>query len=78
MFTNSSKIIHTTDNDLFFGLRGAGSSLAIVTEFLYTVYKKPETKPAILLVWLITQDNFDTFLMVEKTSELSYLTNNPC
>ena len=35
---------HTAANNLFFGLRGAGSSLAIVTEFLYTIHKEPETR----------------------------------
>ena len=64
IFSNSSEIIHTSGNDLFFGLRGAGSSLAIVTEFLYTVYRKPETKPAVLLIWLNNQDDFDNILQV--------------
>ena len=35
---------HTSDNNLFFGLRGAGSSLAIVTEFLYILHDEPETR----------------------------------
>ena len=35
---------HTPDNNLFFGLRGAGSSLAVVYEFLYTVHEEPETR----------------------------------
>ena len=35
---------HTPDNNLFFGLRGAGSSLAIVTEFLYILHDEPETR----------------------------------
>ncbi len=38
------------DNDLFFGLKGAGSSFGIATEFLYTVYKEPETLSVFLLL----------------------------
>jgi hypothetical protein len=37
-------VAHQADNDLFFGLRGAGSSLAIVTEFLYRISTEPETR----------------------------------
>ena len=36
--------MHTASNDLFFGLRGAGSSLAIVTDFLYRINLEPETR----------------------------------
>ena len=34
----------TPGTDLYFGLRGAGGSLGVVTGFLYTVYPHPETK----------------------------------
>ncbi|XP_023338544.1 uncharacterized protein LOC111709168 [Eurytemora carolleeae] len=40
------------ENDLFFAMRGAGSSYAIATEFLYTIHPTPETNPAVLLVWV--------------------------
>ena len=33
-------------------MRGAGSSYAIATEFLYQIYKLPETSPAVILVWI--------------------------
>merc|ERR1719320_1507028 len=39
-------------NDLFFAMRGAGSSFAIATEFLYQIYPQPETRPAVVLVWV--------------------------
>ena len=38
----------TYDTDLWFGLRGAGSSFAIVTEFVVNVYPRPETLPIII------------------------------
>jgi hypothetical protein len=40
----SRTVVHSANNDLFFGLRGAGSSFAIVTEFLYRINKEPETR----------------------------------
>ena len=69
IFTNSSEIIHDNKNNLFFGLRGAGSSLAIVTKFLYTVHRKPETRPAIILIWLNTKDDFDNILKFARNSQ---------
>ena len=39
-------------NDLFFAMRGAGSSFGIATEFLYKIYPMPETSPAVILVWI--------------------------
>ena len=50
----SSSVNFTESSDLFFGLRGAGASLGIVTEFLYTVHPHPETKAVLLLV-LVTK-----------------------
>ena len=52
-------IAHTDNNNLFFALRGAGSSYAVVTEFLYTVHHSPETLPAILLAWADNQEDLD-------------------
>ena len=40
------------DNDLFFAMRGAGSSFGIATEFLYVIHRTPETEPAVILVWI--------------------------
>ena len=34
--------------DLFFSLKGAGTSYGVVTEFLYKVYPVPETKPVLV------------------------------
>ena len=51
---SSSSVNFTDSSDLYFGLRGAGASLGIVTEFLYTVHQHPETKAVILLV-LVTK-----------------------
>merc|ERR1711970_364932 len=46
---------HTQDNNLFFALRGAGSSFGIVTEFLYMINTTPEADPAVLLCWVETE-----------------------
>ena len=40
------------DNDLFFAMRGAGSSYGIATEFLYVINRTPETEAAVILVWI--------------------------
>ena len=42
----------TADNDLWFALRGAGTSFGVVTEFLYTVHPGPETLPVLVPVML--------------------------
>jgi FAD/FMN-containing dehydrogenase len=44
----------TWHDDLYFGLRGAGASLGVVTEFLYTVHPHPETTAAVLLLHVST------------------------
>merc|ERR1711892_1039621 len=44
-------ITHTNNNNLFFALRGAGSSYGVATQFKYIVHETPETLPAILLAW---------------------------
>jgi hypothetical protein len=40
------------ENDLFFALKGAGSSFGIATEFVYRIYKTPETRPVVLFLLL--------------------------
>ena len=52
-------------HDLWFGLRGAGASFAIVTEFLYKVYPTPETLPAVLPVWV---SNVHDLKAIEKAA----------
>ena len=64
VFLNRSSIPHSNGRDLFFALRGAGSSFAIVTEFLYTVHRTPETRPAIILIWMETPADFNAMVQV--------------
>merc|ERR1712106_743362 len=45
-------ISHTESNNLFFALRGAGSSFGVVPEFLYMINQMPEADPAVLLCWV--------------------------
>ena len=56
-------------NDLFFAMRGAGSSFGIATEFLYKIYPTPETSPAVILVWI--SDKSDLW----KIQKAAYYTN---
>ena len=68
-----SRIVSMTeDTDLWFALRGAGSSFAIVTEFLVTVYPEPETLPIIIP---ITADTVQDISNIESAaaSDPSYL-----
>ena len=54
LWPTSGTIQHTEDNNLFFALRGAGSSYAVVTQFKYVIHQAPETLPAIILAWADT------------------------
>ena len=38
-YPTEKTVEHTETNNLFFALRGAGSSFAVVTEFLYMIYE---------------------------------------
>ena len=51
----------TPENDLWFALRGAGTSFGVVTEFLYTVHPGPETLPVLIPVML---DSLQVILMI--------------
>ena len=39
-FSQIDKVTLDEDNDLFYGLKVAGTSLGIVTEFLYKIYEE--------------------------------------
>jgi len=51
-YPNQETFQHTSSNNLFFALRGAGSSFGVVTQFKYIIHETPETLPAILLAWV--------------------------
>ena len=40
------------ENELFFAMKGAGSSFGITTEFLYRIYSVPETRPVVLFLFI--------------------------
>ena len=48
----------TPNTDLWFALRGAGSSFAIVTEFLVNVFPRPETLPIIMPISISSVQDF--------------------
>ena len=54
IWPTTERIPHTDSNNLFFALRGAGSSYAVVTQFKYIIHPQPETLPAIILLWADT------------------------
>ncbi|XP_023326745.1 uncharacterized protein LOC111700152 [Eurytemora carolleeae] len=77
VFADGRVVQHTAANNLFFGLRGAGSSLAIVTEFLYTIHKEPETRPAIILAWMETEDEVEKMMKaMSSTKKYSFMVNH--
>jgi len=59
-------ILHTNNNNLFFALRGAGSSYGIVTQFKYIIHPTPESLPAILLAWA---DNTDDLQAIKAAAQ---------
>merc|ERR1719312_322041 len=66
IWPTASEVIHTSSNNLFFALRGAGSSYAVVTEFLYVVHQIPEALPGILLAWA---DNIDDLNAIQRAGQ---------
>ena len=52
------RIRYTDNTDLWFALRGAGSSYAIVTEFVVNVFPRPETLPIIMPVDINSVQDF--------------------
>jgi len=70
-------IRNSYDNDLFFAMRGAGSSFGIATEFLYVINRTPETEAAVILVWI--NDMKDLWRIQEaayKSNRFSIAINN--
>ena len=76
MFGRSAKpplyrwIPHAGNNNLFSSLRGAGSSMAIVTEFLYMIYETPEADPAVLLAWIEDKEDLET---IHRAAKVRYV-----
>merc|ERR1719300_108242 len=66
IWPTASEVIHTSSNNLFFALRGAGSSYAVVTEFLYVVHQIPEALPGILLAWA---DNINDLEAIQRAGQ---------
>ena len=50
-FFQITSVPNKDENELFFALKGAGSSYGITTNFLYRVFLHPETKPVLLLIF---------------------------
>ena len=60
--------MHTNNNNLFFALRGAGSSYGIVTQFKYIIHPTPESLPAILLAWADNRDDLQAIKAAAQDS----------
>ncbi len=54
------------EDDLFYALKGAGSSYGIVTNFIYKVYPHPETQAVLVFVFL---KNHRDFARLQKISD---------
>jgi len=61
-------IPHASNNNLFTALRGSGSSMAVVTEFLYMIYETPEADPAVLLAWIENKEDLETVHRAAKNT----------
>ena len=72
----SSSVNFTESSDLLFGLRGAGASLGVVTEFLYTVHPHPETKAVVLLVLVTKVSKMDNDMYNNKSKMLTWCFEN--
>ena len=55
--------------DLLFGLRGAGASFGVVTEFLVRVYPVPETLASVIPVWVSSQADLLRLEAVARSEE---------
>ena len=66
------RIYYTDNTDLWFALRGAGSSYAIVTEFVVNVFPRPETLPIIMPIDI---NSVQDFANIEVTRLGSLLTS---
>lgn len=62
-------IPHTDSNNLFFALRGAGSSYAVVTEFVYMIDPKPEALPAVILAWIDNKQDLEAVQRAAQSSD---------
>merc|ERR1719312_1486236 len=66
IWPTANEVVHTSSNNLFFALRGAGSSYGIVTQFKYIIHPTPESLPAILLAWA---DNTDDLQAIKAAAQ---------
>ena len=57
------------DSDLLFGLRGAGASFGVVTEFLVKVYPEPEPLASVVPVWVSSQADLVRLESVARSEE---------
>ncbi len=65
-FRQISTVPSSGENDLFYALKGAGSSYGIVTNFVYKVYPRPETQAVLMFVFM---RNHKDWLKLQKLSD---------
>ena len=78
IWPTTETITHTDSNNLFFALRGAGSSYAVVTQFKYVIHPQPETLPAIILVWADTPADLEAIQVGRSHWSVSVFSVRPC
>ena len=57
-------------SDVWFGLRGAGASFGIVTEFLVKVYPVPETLASVIPVWVSTEADLNRIQFAAESEQV--------
>jgi len=62
-------VISAGSGPLWFGLRGAGPNFGVVTELLYTVYPRPETRPVLVPVWINETHDLEQVFQLQKRQD---------
>lgn len=57
-FFQISTVPSSGENDLFYALKGAGSSYGVVTNFVYRVHPRPETKAVLVFLFVTSHRDF--------------------
>ena len=58
-----------SDTDILFGLRGAGASFGVVTQFLVTVYPSPETLASVIPVYVSSEQDLARIQTLAHTDQ---------
>ena len=68
-FFQITSVPNKDENDLWFALKGAGSSYGIATEFLYRLHPNPETRAVLVFVFLENPWDFEKLAKLSQTGK---------